>query len=60
MRSIDEFFWYSHREDYIRRMDMVFENLPVVFQSSGGRIRLYDVSALMEPAEEQEPAAEGG
>ena len=46
VRSIDEFFWYSHREDYVRRMDMVFENLPVVFQSSGGRIRLYDVSAL--------------
>ena len=46
VRSKDEFFWYSHRKDYTRRMDSLLENLPVVFQSSGGQIRLYDVSVL--------------
>ena len=48
VRSIDEFFWYSRREDYSRRMDILFETLPLVFQSSGGAVRLYDVSALVE------------
>ena len=51
VRSKDEFFWYSHREDYTRRMDSLFENLPVVFRSSGGQIRLYDVSVLTGLAE---------
>ena len=60
VRSIDEFFWFSHREDYLRRTDMLFENQPVVFQSSGGLMRLYDVSALVERTEEREPTAEGG
>ena len=46
VRSRDEFFWYSRREDYTRRMDTLLENLPMVFRSSGGQIRLYDVSVL--------------
>ena len=46
VRSKDEFFWYSRREDYSRRMDTLLENLPMVFRSSGGQIRLYDVSVL--------------
>ena len=60
VKSVDEFLWFSHRQDYLRRIDELFENQPVVFQSSGGLMRLYDVSALVERTEEREPTAEGG
>ena len=57
VKSVDEFLWFSHRQDYLRRIDKLFENQPVVFQSSGGLMRLYDVSALVERTEEREPTA---
>ncbi len=60
VRSEDEFFWYGRRKDYSRQMDLLLEDLPVVFRSSGGKVRLYDVSALVIGDDARGTAGKGG
>jgi hypothetical protein len=70
-RHVDAGYWLVTSEDFgvelgqekqalTRRQEQLLENLPVVFRSTAGRVRIYDLRCFQQPSADGCAAAAPG